>query len=296
MGDTVIVGRAGDVIPDVIAVLKELRTGKEQSFHMPKKCPVCNQLVQRVPGQVAYRCANKDCPAIRREGIYHFVSRRAFDIDGIGPKIIDQLMDAGLVRDAADLFSLTEQDLLNLDRFAEKSAQNAIDALQDRMKVGLDRFIYALGIEHVGEETAADLAQHFGTFEKFQNATLEQLEKIPDVGSVVAKSINEWFKQSYNKVLVKKLLRAGLTIQGQARKGKGKLSGKTFVLTGTLDSMSRDQAKECIRALGGDVSSSVSKETDYVVAGAEPGSKYDKAQKLSVKIVDEEQFLKLLGK
>ncbi|MEK7125066.1 MAG: NAD-dependent DNA ligase LigA [Patescibacteria group bacterium] len=294
IGDTVIVGRAGDVIPDVISVLTELRTGKEKEFRMPQKCPVCHKPVQQIPGQVAFRCVNKECPAIRRESIYHFVSRHAFDMEGVGPKVIDQLMDVGLVRDAADLFSLTKQDVLNLDRFAEKSAQNVIDAIQARTRIGLDRFIFALGIEHVGEETAVDLAQHFGTFDKFRKATQEQLEKIPDVGSVVAQSIIEWFKRPYNHSVVTKLLRAGIHATPVGHAGKGKFKGKTFVLTGTLESMSRDQAKERIRALGGEVSSSVSKETDYVVAGSEPGSKYNNAQKLGVKIMDEQEFIRLI--
>lgn len=295
IGDTVIVGRAGDVIPDVKKMLPELRTGKEKEFHMPKKCPVCDQSVQQIPGQVAYRCVNRDCPAIRREAIYHFVSRRAFDIDGIGPKIIDQLMDVGLIGDAGDLFYIKKEDLLNLERFAEKSAQNSVEAIHAKKVISLDRFIYALGIEHVGEETAVVLAKQFRTFAALRKATEEDLQRISDVGPIVAKSIATWFTKPYHQKIIDKLIEAGVQIQEEKpQKGSTRLAGKAFVLTGTLESMSRDQAKERIRELGGDVSSSVSKNTDYVVAGDEPGSKYDTAQKLSVKILNEKEFLKLI--
>src|SRR3989344_3316596 len=191
IGDTVIVSRAGDVIPDVRQVLKELCSGKEKEFHMPKKCPVCDSQVEQISGQVAYRCTNKDCPAVKRKVIYHFVSRKAFNVEGIGPQIIDQLMEAGLVRDAADLFSLKKEDLLNLERFAEKSAQNTVDAIQAKKKVALDKFIYSLGIEHVGEETAVALARKFKNLDSIKNVSLENLENVPDVGPIVAKSIYE---------------------------------------------------------------------------------------------------------
>lgn len=293
IGDTVIVGRAGDVIPDVKKVLVDLRTGREKDFHMPKNCPVCGQPIQQAQGQVAYRCVNEDCPAIKREAIYHFISRRALDMDGIGPKIIDQLMDAALIKDAADLYSLKKEDLLNLDRFAEISASNAIESIHARKSVPLSRFIYALGIPHVGEETAFTLAKRFGSFEKFRMASQAELQAIEDIGPVVSDSIVDWFSHGYNKKLLDKFRRSGLKIESE-KLGSRKLEGKTFVLTGTLESLSRDQAKERIRGHGGDVSSSVSKETDFVVAGAEPGSKYDKAEKLGVKILDEKEFIKML--
>ena len=297
VGDTVIVGRAGDVIPDVRQVLKELRTGKEKEFHMPKKCPVCESLVEQISGQVAYKCTNKNCPAIKREAIYHFVARRAFDIDGVGPKIIDQLMETGLIRDAADLFSLKKEDLLNLERFAERSAQNTIDAIRSKKKVALDKFIYSLGIEHVGEETAFVLARRFKELNNLPRASLGELENVPDVGPIVAKSIYEWFQKPYNLKLIDKFKKAGVhVIEERATKGSTKLAGKIFVLTGGLESMTRDEAKDKVRELGGDISSSVSKETDYVVAGSEPGSKFDKAKKLGIKIINEEEFMGLLNK
>ncbi len=296
IGDTVIVGRAGDVIPDIKKVLTELRTGAEKEFRMPKKCPVCKQSVQQAEGQVAVKCVNKDCPALRREAIYHVVARTAFDIDGIGPKIIDQLMDAGLVQDSADLFALKKEELLNLERFADKSAQNAIDAIQSRKEIPLNRFIYALGIDHVGEETAFALARHFKKLDILRSASLQDLQAIPDVGPVVAQSISDWFQHVYNQKLIDKFLKLGIhVLEEKPKKGSTKLAGRTFVLTGTLESMSRDQAKERIRELGGDVSSSVSKETDYVVAGEEPGSKYDRAQKLGVIILSESEFKELVS-
>ena len=309
IGDTVIFGRAGDVIPDVKKVLKGLRIGKEKEFHMPKRCPVCGEPIQKVEGQVAYKCVNKNCPAIKREAIYHFVSKRAFDIDGVGPKIIDQLMDATLISDAADLFTLEKKDLLNLERFAEKSAENAINAIQEKKKVPLDKFVYALGIDHVGEETSFVLAKQVQTKLKikseklkikelinfFGNITLAELQSTPDIGPIVAKSIFDWFQRPYNKKLLEKFEKAGIEIFAEKVSARSeKLAGKTFVLTGTLEMLGRDEAKDRIRELGGDVSSSVSKETDYVVAGTEPGSKYDKAKKLGVKVITEKEFLSML--
>ncbi len=297
IGDTVVVGRAGDVIPDIKKVLTELRTGREKDFRMPTKCPVCGQPVRQVQDEVAVKCVNKECPALRREAIYHVVTRSAFDIDGIGPKIIDQLMDVGLVQDSADLFALKKEELLNLERFGEKSAQNAVNAIKLRKEIPFNHFIYALGIDHVGEETAFDLARRFRTIENLRNASPDDLHAIPDIGPVVSESISAWFKRGYNQKLVDKFLKLGvIVLEEKAKKGSSKLAGKTFVLTGTLESMSRDQAKERIRALGGDVSASISKETDYIVAGAEPGSKLEKAQKLGVKILDERAFLRLLTK
>lgn len=295
IGDTVIVGRAGDVIPDVKSVLKELRTGKEKEFHMPKKCPVCAEPVQKIKGQVAFKCVNKNCPAIKREAIYHFVSKKAFDIDGVGPKIIDQLMDAAIIHDAADLFMLKKEDLLNLKRFAEKSADNAINAIQKKMNVPLDKFIYALGIDHVGEETAFLLAKKLKKMDNINNASLEELRSVPDIGPIVAESIYLWFQKKYNQNLVNKFKKAGVKILEEKTSAKSeKLAGKTFVLTGTLETLGRDEAKDRIRDLGGDVSSSVSKNTGYVVMGTEPGSKYDRAKKLGVKTIGEKEFLKML--
>jgi DNA ligase (NAD+) len=295
IGDTVVVARAGDVIPDIKKVLLELRTGKEKKFRLPSKCPVCGQPAVAAAGQVAVKCTNKDCPALRREAMYHIVSKHAFDIDGIGPKIIDQLSEAGLIQDGADIFNLKKEALLNLERFAETSAQNAITAIAARKKISLRRFVYGLGIEHVGEETALALARSFGTLEKIRKASREQLEAIPDVGPIVAKSIFEWFAESYNQKLLEKFKKYGVQVTAEkVSQLSATLAGKTFVLTGTLLSLSREQAQEKVRERGGDVSSSVSKQTSYVVAGADPGSKYDKALKLGVPVLDEEQFLNLV--
>jgi len=293
IGDTVIVGRAGDVIPDVIKVLPDLRTGKEKEFKMPKKCPVCGSKIKKI--EAIHYCANPNCFAREKEQFYHFVSRKAFNIDGLGSKIVDQLIEEGLVSDLADLFELEEGDLILLERFAEKSASNLIKAVKDSKKISLSCFIYSLGIRNVGEETAQDLAEQFGTFEKFQKTDLEELKKIEDIGPVVAKSIRDWLSTKKNKELLKKFKKVGIRIISQKSKVKSqKLRGLTFVLTGRLEMMNREKAKKRIRALGGDISSSVSKETDYLVAGEDPGSKYDKAKKLGVKIINEQQFLKMI--
>ena len=295
VGDTVVVGRAGDVIPDIKKVIKELRMGKERIFHFPVKCPACGEPVKRVEGEAAHKCVNKNCPAVKREAIYHFVSKGAMNIDGVGPKIIDQLTDSGLIKDVADLYTLKKEDLLNLERFADKSADNTISSMQERKKVPLDRFIFALGIPHVGSETALDLARRFGTMEKLQKVSVEELAKIKDVGEVMARSIHDWFASGYNQKLLAKFDKVGLRILKQESAQKSsKLKDLTFVFTGTLDTLSRERAEEMVRENDGDVSSSVSKETDYVVAGTEPGSKYDRAKKLGVKIISEKEFINML--
>jgi DNA ligase (NAD+) len=294
IGDTVIVGRAGDVIPDIIKVLPELRTGKEKSFKLPATCPVCKTPIAKEDSQVASYCPNLDCPARQRISIYHFTGRNAMNIEGVGPKIIDALMDAGLVQDYADLFFLKEEDLLNLDRFAELSSKNVIESINSRREVPLARFVYALGIMHVGEETARVLAQHFYTLEKIAQATEDELIAVEDVGPTVAHSIAEWFSRPYHKKLLEKFKKAGVKVLQDKGAARGKLSGQTFVITGSLDTMSREEAGAKIRALGGKVSSSVSKDTSAVIAGADPGSKLDKATKLGVKILDEKDFLEMI--
>ena len=299
IGDSVIVGRAGDVIPDIRKVLRELRTGHEREFHMPKHCPVCKKPIEKKEGEVQAKCVNKLCPARHREGLYHFVSRKAFNIDGLGPKILDAFLDHGLIQDASDIFELKEGDIAPLERFGEKSAENLVEAIKNSRKIALARFIYALGILHVGEETAIDLAEHFGSLKKMADVSKENLESIPNVGGVMADSVYGWFREERNKNFIKKLLRyvrIKKPAQGRSALGgkPGKLAGKIFVFTGEMESMSRDEAKAKVRVLGGDPSETVSKNTDYVVAGASPGSKYEKAKKLGVKIIDEKEFLKMI--
>ncbi len=306
IGDTVIVQRAGDVIPDVVKVLKSLRTGKEKKFLMPKKCPICGAKVYRKEGEVDYYCSNKKCFATQQRYLYHFVSKKAFDIEHLGPKIVDQLVNEGLIKDAADIFSLTQGDLEPLERFAEKSAQNLIEAIEKSKKIPLARFIYALGIRHVGEENAQLLAQQVIAQIKnkkikikdvtnfYRNISLEELQNIPDIGPIVAQSIYDWFHDEKNINFLEKLEKVGIELEIPKIKISQKLAGKTFVLTGALKSMTREEAKEKIRLLGGNVSSSVSKNTDYVIVGEEPGSKYEKAKKLGVKIINEEEFLKMI--
>ena len=295
IGDSVIVGRAGDVIPDIFKVLKELRTGREKEFHMPNRCPVCGGQVLRIKGEAAHRCINKNCPAIKREAVYHFVAKNSMNIEGVGPKIIDQLMDAGLIKNSSDLYSLKKEDLLNLPRFAEKSAENAISSIQKEKHPSLDKFIFSLGIRHVGQETAFDLARRFGALEKLGHAALEELSRVPNIGQVVAKSVFGWFRNKYNMGLLAKFKKAGVWPKElKVTHAMSKLAGKIFVLTGGLESMTRDEAKDKIHELGGEVSSDISKNVDYVVAGLEPGSKYERAKKLGVKIIDENQFLNMI--
>lgn len=294
IGDTVIVGRAGDVIPDIIKVLSELRTGKEKNFKMPENCPSCKIKLVKPEGETLWRCPNPKCFARQRRNFYHFVSRPAFNIDGLGPKIIDRLLDEGLVQDPSDLFELKEGDIVPLERFAEKSAENLIKSIQDKREIDLARFIYALGIRNVGEETAIDLAKHFGSIKEIKDAKLEEIDSILNIGPVVAKSIYEWFDSKDNLKYLDKLEKA-VKIKNEKQKTKNKkLKGKIFVLTGGLETMTRDEVKQKIRELGGNVSESVSPKTSYVIAGSEPGSKAEKAKKLGVKILSEKQFLEML--
>jgi DNA ligase (NAD+) len=296
IGDTVIVERAGDVIPAVAKVLKELRAGKEKNFKFPKVCPKCAAKLEKPEGEVIWRCPNSNCPAIKREFIYHFVSKKAFDIEGLGPKIIDKLIDENLISDASDIFELKEGDLVPLERFAEKSAKNLVKSINKSKKIPLYRFIYSLGIRHVGEETAMDLAQYFRSIKNLQKATKEELESIPDVGGKVSESIRGWFSSKNSQKFINDLLDAGVEIippQNPAADGQ-KLKGETFVLTGSLKSMTRGEAKKKIRMLGGDPSNSVSRETDYLVVGENPGSKLGQAEKLGVKRIGEKEFLEML--
>jgi DNA ligase (NAD+) len=295
IGDTVILERAGDVIPKVVQVLSKLRDGSEKKISVPKKCPMCESEVERVEGEVAYRCANKNCYAVNLRKLGHWASKGALDIDGLGPKIIEHLVKVGLVSDISDFYLLTEGDLKPLERFADKSAENLVKALAEKKIVPLERFIYGLGIRHVGEESAIDLAKKFGNLENIKKAKFEEIESIYDFGSVMAKSVYDWFHDKHNLELLDKLEKNGVkTESGKLEVKSKKLEGKTFVLTGAMEGLTRDEAKDKIRELGGSVSSSVSKNTDFVVAGVEPGSKLDKAGKLGVRILGEEEFLKIL--
>jgi len=323
MGDTVIVQCAGDVIPQITKVLTHLRTGHERAFHMPARCPVDDSPVVR-DGAIA-RCSSKACAAQHREALYHFVSRAAFNIEGLGPKIIDKFLDEGLISDAADIFELQKGDIAALERFGAKSAENIVEEVAQKKQVTLPRFLHALGILHVGEETAVTLAKYFdfphaanaGTagvlrgmsagahdtipikniLKLFATLSLEDLQKVPDVGPKVAQSIYDWFREKRSANLLARLEKAGVVVEAMPARSatSARLAGKTFVITGSLESMDRESAKERIRMQGGDASESVSKKTSYLVAGAEPGSKYDKAKSLGVPIIDEKEFLKLLG-
>jgi len=294
IGDTVVVGRAGDVIPDIVKVLPELRTGKEKEFHLPKRCPACGTKLVKPEGEVVWRCTNRKCFAKLRRYFYHFVSKGAFDIVGLGHKIIDRLIDANLISDPADLFKLEVGDILSLERFAEKSAKNLIKAVQSKKQITLSRFIYALGIRNVGEETAKDLSENFQTLEKLKTAALEELQKIEDIGPIVAKSIFDWLSLKRNSEFLKKMEKDGIEIIMEKKIKYKPLKGKTFVLTGTLKTITRQDAKEKIRFLGGEVSESVSKKTDFVVVGKEPGSKFKIAKELGLKIINEQEFFKLI--
>jgi DNA ligase (NAD+) len=294
--DTVIVGRAGDVIPDIIRVLSELRTGKEKTITMPSVCPACNSKLIKPVGEVILRCPNVSCFARRHKNFYHFVSKKAFDIVGLGPKIIDRLIEEGLIFDPADLFILKEADVFSLERFADKSAKNLIEAIQSSKRVSLERFIYSLGIRNVGEETARDLIASWNSIEKLKKASFSDLEQIRNIGPTVAQSIYDFFQEKQNLEFIDKLIGAGIEIvRPQTEKKKEKLNGLSFVLTGSLKSISRDMAKQKIRELGGRTSESISQNINFVVAGENPGSKFQKAQKLGVRIISEEEFLKMIN-
>ncbi len=300
-GDSVIVRRAGDVIPEVVAVVKERRPQPEpMRFHILQRfptCPVCGSHVVRAEGEAAIRCSGGlYCPAQRKQALLHFASRRAMDIEGLGEKLVDQLVDQGIVHTPADLYKLGMGKVANLERMAEKSAANLLAAIEKSKRTTLARFVFALGIRNVGETTAKDVARHFGSLDALMAADEEALMQVPDVGPVVAQSIAQFFAEPHNREVVEQLRAGGVIWEETApqRKQPGALAGKTFVLTGTLPGMSRDEAKDRIEAAGGKVSGSVSKKTDYVVAGAEPGSKFIKAQELGITILDEEGLLRLL--
>ncbi|MCX6717558.1 MAG: NAD-dependent DNA ligase LigA [Candidatus Taylorbacteria bacterium] len=298
IGDTVILQKAGDVIPDIVEVLKDLRTGKEKQFIFPEKLDVCggDGSIERIPGQSAWRCVNKNSFAQQKRKFYHFVSKKAFNMDGCGPKIIDALLENNLISNFDDVFTLKRGDLLALPRFAEKSVDNLLESIEKSRNVSLARFIVSLSIPQVGEETAIDLSKNFGSLDKISNSAIAQLQQINGVGDVVGKSVFDWFSDKENKKLVDRLLKQVKisVIPVQTGIQSGKFSGKSFVLTGTLSSMSRDEAKEKIRALGGDISESVSSKTSYLLAGENAGSKLEKAKQLNVRILSEKEFIDLL--
>jgi DNA ligase (NAD+) len=294
IGDTVLIERAGEVIPHVLKVLKE--GANRRPFHMPEKCPECGSEVHKAEDEVAYRCVNAACPAKRRESLLHFASRHAMDIDGLGDKIVDQLVAKGLVKDVADLYTLKLDTLIDLERFAEKSAQNLLDEIEASKKASLARLIYALGIRMIGERTGQLLAAHFSSLDELAAATEEQLLEVGEVGPKVAASIAEFFSEPQNQKIIKKLDKYGVKPTAEKRIVKSqKFAGKSFVFTGGLANRSREEAAELVQQHGGKISGSVSKKTDYVVVGTDPGSKYDKAKELGVEILTESEFDKLLN-
>ena len=296
IGDRVIINKAGEIIPEVLRVVAEKRTGDEKEVEIPSVCPECGWRVERQGEEAAIRCTNPHCPALGREGLIHFVSRDAMNIDGCGPSVINALLDAGLVRDAADLYSLRKEDLLKLERMGEKSADNLLTALAESKKNELDKLLFALGIRHVGAKVARILATEFGSMEKLQQAQPEELAQIRDIGDKIAESAVTWLNVPANIDLVERLAAAGLTMTftPPASQEDNPFFGKTLVFTGTMPTLGRAEAKTMAQVVGAKVSGSVSKKTDYVIAGAEAGSKLEKAQQLGVTVIDEAEFLRLL--
>lgn len=296
IGDRVIINKAGEIIPEVLRVVVEKRTGDEKEVEIPSVCPECGWRVERQGEEAAIRCTNPHCPALGREGLIHFVSRDAMNIDGCGPSVINALLDAGLVRDAADLYSLRKDDLLKLERMGEKSADNLLAALDESKKNELDKLLFALGIRHVGAKVARILATEFGSMEKLQQAQPEELAHIRDIGDKIAESAVTWLNVPANIDLVERLAAAGLTMTftPPASQEDNPFFGKTLVFTGTMPTLGRAEAKTMAQDVGAKVSGSVSKKTDYVIAGAEAGSKLEKAQQLGVTVIDEAEFLRLL--
>ena len=294
IGDYVQVERGGDVIPKVAKVIEDKDHPRGTTeIEAPEKCPVCGTKVVRTEGEVDYRCVNANCPAKLVGSILHFASRGVMNIDGMGESLVTQLIDKGLVKNVADIYDLTKDKLLSLDRFGDKSAENILREIKDSKQLPLERVIYGLGIRMVGERTAQFLAEHFGSMEAVANASVEELQDVGEVGPKIAESIAEFFSNPQNRKLVERLGKAGLAFKGQKKERGTKLAGKTFVLTGTLANYSRDQAKKLIEDAGGKVSGSVSKKTDYVVAGSDAGSKLDKAKELGVPVIDEKEMEKL---
>ena len=300
IGDTVVVRRAGDVIPEIVSVIKKKRPGKSRKVRLPAKCPVCGADVERPENEAVARCSGGlYCPAQRKEAIKHFASRRAMDVDGVGDKIVDQLVETGIVKTPADLYRLSLENLSALDRMAEKSAGNILEALEKSKQTSLARFLFALGIREVGEATALSLSAYFTDLDELMAADEEALMAVQDVGTVVASHVRTFFQQTHNKEIIDALLAQGIRWPVEPRTASDDqlpLAGKVFVLTGTLDKLTRDQAKSRLRELGAKVAGSVSRKTDFVVAGEKPGSKYEKALNMGISVIDEEALLQLIGK
>jgi DNA ligase (NAD+) len=295
IGDKVHVEKSGEIIPKVLSVAKEKRTGREKAFMPPSACPACGSKLHRSPDEVALRCENAACPAQLKERILHFASRNAMDIDGLGDAVAQQLVDKGLIKDYGDIYDLRLDDVKNMDRMAQKSASNLIDAIEKSKSGDLNRLIFAFGIRHVGERASWVLAQRFGSIEKLSKASVGELTAVKEIGPVMAESINNFFSNKDNAKILKKLSSRGVNAKASATvEGPGKLDGKNIVITGSLKDFSRNEAEELVRKSGGNPSSSVSKETDFLVAGEDPGSKLDRAKTLGVKIIDEEEFKKLV--
>ncbi|MCD6574662.1 NAD-dependent DNA ligase LigA [Candidatus Aerophobetes bacterium] len=295
IGDTVLVQRAGDVIPEVVKVIKEKRTGKERKFELPPYCPVCGTKISHPSGEVVARCPNISCPARLKESIKHFASKQALDIEGLGDKIVEALVDKGFVKSISDLYRLKKEDFLTLEGFAEKSAQNMIDALERSKNTTLDRLLYGLGIRHVGQHLARVLAERFGDIESLAKASEQQLLQIPEIGPEVAASIKDFFTSRENLRVIRELEKLGVRYEKREKPTGDKLKGLTFVFTGELDNFTREEAKEKVEKEGGKVSSSVSRRTSYVVVGKNPGSKLDKARRYGVKTINEEEFIRLIS-
>ncbi|MEW5949161.1 MAG: NAD-dependent DNA ligase LigA [Thermodesulfobacteriota bacterium] len=295
IGDTVLVQRAGEVIPEVVKSITEKRSGKERKFVMPERCPVCGAGVVQLPGEVAIRCPNASCPAQVKESITHFASKGGMDIEGLGEKIVAQLVDSGIIKDVADLYYLTREQILALERFAAKSTENILAAIDKSKQTTLPRFLYAMGIRYVGEKTAQILAEKFGSLEAIEKAFMEQLMEIDEIGPQVAASVTTFFAENKNQDVIRRLLAAGVSPAPPLSTGPRPLAGQSFVFTGGLESFSRDEAKNKVKERGGIVSSSVSHKTNYVVAGKDPGSKLTRARELGVTVLTEEEFKRLIG-
>jgi DNA ligase (NAD+) len=300
IGDWVVVQRAGEVIPEIVEPIVSRRTGKEKIFHIPTHCPVCSSDVIKPEGEAMHRCTNTACPSQALERIKHFVSRGAMDIDGVGEKLCQALFEAGLIKDAADLYSLTNEQLLSLERMADKSVSNVLNSIEKSKDRPLARVIFALGITHVGEQYAELLAENFNSIKDLAKASQEELSDLPSIGPKIAESIVAFFRQEGNKQIIEKLRKAGVRLKKEkakeARPEELPLAGLEFVLTGKLESFSRSEAEAKIKALGGKASSDVTRKTSYVVVGADPGSKLAKANKLGTKMLSEAEFLELLDK